>query len=89
MIHLFDEENGLLLLDEVVMQSPRYQAIVADALVTDDEVIEQAGRVVELFRKINCQLSEEDKALVVKAIAELAVLYQIDAIKEGKKHGNL
>lgn len=81
---LFDEETGLLLLDELVFHSDSFQAIIADNAITDDEIIRQANLVVELFRKLDQQLNDEDKKIVMEAIAECAVLYQINAIKGGK-----
>jgi hypothetical protein len=52
-------------------------------VVTDDEIAEQANHVVDLFRKIEETLSAEDKELVINAVAELAVLYQLSAVKGG------
>ena len=83
MRRLFDEENGLLLLDEIVFDSPSYQALMDGHVVIDDEVITQAERVITLLKEIDEKLSIEDKELVVKVISELAVLYEINALKGG------
>jgi len=80
---LFDEENGLLLLDEIVFDSPSYQALLDGHVVIDDEIMTQAERVITLLKEIDSKLSSEDKELVVKVISELAVLYEINAIKGG------
>ena len=83
MIRLFDKETGFLRLDEIVVESESYQKIMADNIVTDDEVAEQAELVIGLFKEIDAKLKEDDKSLVVKAVSELAVLYEINAKREG------
>ncbi|MDR2599345.1 MAG: hypothetical protein LBC73_03615 [Oscillospiraceae bacterium] len=80
---LFDEENDLLLLDEIVFDSPSFQALLDGHVVVDDEIILQANRVIELFKEIDKQLKPKDKELVVSTICELAVLYEINALKGG------
>lgn len=78
---LFDEKNGLLLLDELVLEMDSYQKIIADRIITDDEIMAQSVVVVELFKQIDTTLKDQDKALVLKTIAELAVLYQLNSIR--------
>ena len=80
---LFDEENGLLLLDEIVFDSPSYQALMDGHVVVDDEIMTQSERVITLLKEIDGKLNSEDKELVVKTISELAVLYEINALKGG------
>lgn len=87
MTRLFDEANGLLLLDEMVFACPGYQAIIEDQVITDEVIEEQVTRVIALFKKIDGQLNTEDKELVLKTICELAVLYEINAFKGGNTHG--
>ncbi len=81
---LFDKDTGYLLLDEIVFERNSYQAILEDNVITDDEVVKQTNRVVELFKKLDEKLDQKEKELAVDAIAELAVLYQINALKGGR-----
>lgn len=83
MLELFDKTTGFLRLDEVVVEAQNFKRIIADNVVTDEEVAEQANVVVDLFRQIEAKLSEKDKELVVNAISELAVLYEINARRGG------
>jgi hypothetical protein len=46
-------------------------------------VAEQANLVMGFFREIETKISEKDKELVVQAISELAVLYEINARRGG------
>lgn len=78
---LFDEKNGLLLLDELVLEMDSYQKVIADRIITDDEIMAQSVVVVDLFKQIDTTLKDQDKALVLKTIVELAVLYQLNAIR--------
>ncbi|MDO4563819.1 MAG: hypothetical protein Q4C12_08325 [Clostridia bacterium] len=89
MKRFFDEETGILLLDEAVSNHPGFQAIVEDKMVSDAEIISQAETVIQYFKKIDEQLSEPDKKLVLDAIAELCVLYQINIMKEAKTNGSI
>ena len=83
MRRLFDEENGLLLLDEIVFDSPSYQTLLDGHVVNDDEIMAQSERVITLLKEIDGKLNPEDKELVVKVVSELAVLYEINALKGG------
>jgi hypothetical protein len=89
MVKLFDEKSGFLTLDEAVQKSPEFQKIMADGQVTDEEIKGQVKLVIDLFKEIDSKLSDKDKELVVKAIAELAVLYEVSAYKDrGGRYGN-
>ena len=89
MKNLFDETSGFLLMDEIVFENPHYQAIIKDKVITDDEIMEQANRVIMMFKMIDQQLNPEDKKLVMNTISELAVLYAIHATKGGKNNGSI
>lgn len=78
---LFDEANGLLLLDELVLSMPSYQKIIEDRMITDDEIMKQSDVVVDLLKQMDTNLSEKDRDLVLTAICEIAVLYQLNSIK--------
>lgn len=82
MIKLFDEKTGYLLLDEMICQRESFQKIVKDSLVTDDEVMAQANAVIGLLKQLDEKLDAEEKKLVAEALSEMAVLYQINALKE-------
>ena len=70
----FDQETGTLLLDEYVVEMDSYRRIVEDAVITDDELVEQTRRVASLLRQLEEALSPEAKAIATEALGELAVL---------------
>lgn len=78
---LFDETNGLLLLDELVFGMSSFQKIMEDNVITDDEIMKQSDVVVNLLKQIDTDLSDKDRELVLKTIGEMAVLYQLNSIR--------
>lgn len=73
---LFDE-NGLLNVGDVVANHPSYLSIMEDGIVTDDELREQADRVIASLHHIQDICSPEQQQAVLDAIAEISVLYAV------------
>lgn len=61
-------------LTELVERSESFRRIMADGVVEDREIEEQAQRVEKLLEKTEQKLSAEDFALVTELMAELSVL---------------
>jgi flagellin-specific chaperone FliS len=70
----FDQETGILLLDEHVLEMDSYRRIVEDETITDTELVEQTQKVASLLRQLEEALSPEAKAIATEAMGELAVL---------------
>jgi hypothetical protein len=47
-----DQETGILLLDEYVVEMDSYRIILEDVALTDDELDEQTQRVTSLLRAL-------------------------------------
>lgn len=62
---------------ELVENSESFKKIMADGIVEDKEVEEQAARVSELLDELERQLPPAHFELVTKAIAELSVLHVV------------
>jgi hypothetical protein len=75
----FDPETGEVLLDAYVAELDSYRTIVADAMVTDEEIREQAQRVTSLLRELEGMLSPEAKQVATDVLCELAVLNVLHA----------
>lgn len=79
-------EQGFIDIDEMIAQEPSFQKIMADGMVTSDELREQTDRVISLLREVENRFSEEDQQLVKKLFAEANVLsviyhqYEIQSI---------
>lgn len=73
---LFNEQ-GYIDIDETIAQEPSFQKIMADGIVTDDELREQTETVINLLHEVENKFSEEDKLLVKRLFAETNVLSAI------------
>ncbi|OQZ00599.1 MAG: hypothetical protein B6D35_06025 [Candidatus Brocadia sp. UTAMX2] len=71
----FDPKTGVLLLDEYVAEMPSFKKIMADNIVTDEEITEHVQNVVSLLKQLETSLTPELKNLTTKALCELVVLY--------------
>ena len=73
---LFNEQ-GFIDIDEMIAQEPSFQKIMADGVVTSDELREQTNQVINLLHEVENRFSEEDLQLVKKLFAEANVLSTI------------
>lgn len=88
---LFDAETGYLLLDEVVESKDSFKKIMEDGTITDEEMEDQVNRVIDRLKTMEEILSDNEKTLVLDAISELAVLYEMNARREKQEgdYGNI
>jgi len=77
----FDQDTGVLLIDEYIVKTDSYKRIVEDRKITDTELLEQTLRVVTLLRQLEEVLSPEAKALATEAFGEMAVLNALQALR--------
>lgn len=73
----FDAETSLLLLDEYVTTMPSFQKVMADSVVTDEELEQQTERTIQLLKKLERMLSPEAQETATDALSELAVLFTL------------
>lgn len=75
----FDENTNVLLFDEYVSEAASFRKIMADGIVTEQELHDQAHMVVSLLKELEVKLSPEIKPLVTSMLTELAVLHTMQA----------
>ena len=73
----FDKETGLLKLDEYVVQHSSFKKVMADGIVTDEELQECAETAATKLRELDVKLPEDLKPLATDALCELSVLYAV------------
>lgn len=73
----FDPQTHMLLIDEYVTTMPSFQKAIADTVITNDELEEQAERTVALLKKLEGMLSPEAQETATDALCELAVLFSL------------
>lgn len=71
----FDKKTGIFRLDEIVASRESLKKIMADQVVTDEEIETQSQHVVSLLHKLHDTLSEEQREEVLELLAEMTVLY--------------
>lgn len=74
---MFFDELGVLNIDEMVAENASFQNIMADGMVSDEEVKMQSDKVVGLLRDMESKYSEEQLAEIKSLLVESSVLYAI------------
>jgi hypothetical protein len=78
----FFDKDGIINLDESVMEMDSFKKIMDDGIVTDEELVGQANRVTSLLHKAEEAFSQEQIALVKEVLSEMSVLYTVYHYKE-------
>lgn len=81
-MNVFFDNNGILNLDEAVLQMDSFKKIMEDGIVTDNELVEQANQVTALLHKVEEIMNEEQAALVKEVLAEMSVLFTVYHYRE-------
>lgn len=81
-MNTFFDQNGLLNIDEAVMERPSFRKIMDDGIVTDEELMAQSAVVTDLLHKAEKSFNEEQIALTKDLLAEMSVLYAVYYYKE-------
>lgn len=75
--NVFFDKNGVLNLDEAVMDIDSFKTIMADGIVTDEELKAQSDRVIGILHDMEKRYSPEQLKEIRQLLAETAVLYAI------------
>lgn len=75
--NVFFDKNGVLNLDEAVMDIDSFKTIMADGIVTDEELKAQSDRVIGILHDMEKRYSSEQLNEIKQLLAETAVLYAI------------
>ena len=78
----FFEEDGILNIDDLIMEQPSFQKIVEDGIVTEEELQEQSSRVVASLKKFERSASPEQIDQVREILAEVSVLVAVRYLYE-------
>lgn len=81
-MNTFFDESGSLNLDELILNQPSFQQIMADGVVTEAELTEQGERVTQLLKQMEQNLSAEQIDQVRELLAEISVLVAARGIFE-------
>ena len=70
----FFNESGSLNMDELIMERPSFQEIMADGVVTDEKIEAQGQRIKDLIQKMDPNFTPEQKEQIYELVAEFSVL---------------
>lgn len=56
---MFFNEEGILNIDEAVLETPSYKKIMEDGIVTEEELVSQAQKVVSMLQTMEKKYNEE------------------------------
>lgn len=79
-MNTFFDENGMLNIDELIMEQPSFIKIMEDGVVTDEELKEQSKLVESLLKDIE-KSSPEIIEKIRNLLAEISVLIAINQLK--------
>ena len=75
------DENGFLNVEDLIMNSPSFQKIMEDNIITEEELQAQSDLVISLLTQLESTCSEEQKELLRKLLAELCVLVGVNGVR--------
>ena len=73
-MNTFFDETGSLNLDELILNQPSFRQIMADGIVTEQELQDQSARVTALLRQIEQTATPAQIDQIRELLAEISVL---------------
>lgn len=74
---MFFNQNGILNIDEAILNKESFKKIMEDGIVSEEEIKEQSEKVIGLFKDIENKFSEEQLRYIKDLLAETSVLYAV------------
>ena len=74
---MFFNEEGILNIDEMVVNNASFKNIMEDGIITAEEIKSQSDKVVALLRDIEARYTPEQLAEIKELMVESSVLYAI------------
>ena len=78
----FFNESGSLNMDDLIMERPSFQQLMADGVVTDEKIEEQGQRVKDLILQMEPDFTPEQMDQIYDLVAEMSVLLTLAAISD-------
>ncbi len=74
---MFFNEEGILNLDEMVVNNASFKTIMEDGVITDEEIKAQSEKVVAMLHDMETKYTEEQLAEIRNLFVESSVLYAL------------
>ncbi|MBQ6769484.1 MAG: hypothetical protein IJP44_00740 [Bacteroidales bacterium] len=85
------KELDLLNIDELIAKESSFQKIMADGIVTDDELREQSERVIALLDEAERRFNADDLLFIKRLFAEtnvLSAIYHYHELQNLNRHAD-
>ena len=76
-IAMFFNEEGILNIDEMVVNNASFKNIMKDGVVTEEEIKTQSDKVLAMLHDMEAKYSKEQLAEIKSLLAETSVLYAV------------
>lgn len=89
---MFFNKQGIIDIDELVVNQPSFQKIMDDGIVTDEELQNQSQKVIDLLYEAERRFDEADLQFIKTLFAEtnvLSTIYHYYQHQSLKQYGNL
>jgi hypothetical protein len=74
---MFFNEDGILNIDEMVVNNPSFKSIMEDEIVTEEEIKAQSDKVVAMLHDMEAKYNEEQLSEIKNLLVESSVLYAV------------
>ena len=74
---MFFNEEGILNIDEMVVNNASFKTIMEDGVITEEEIKAQSDKVVSLLHDMEAKYNEEQLAEIKNLLVESSVLYAV------------
>ena len=74
---MFFDKEGILDIDELVVNNASFKTIMEDGVITEEEIKAQSDKVVAILQNMETKYSKEQLAEIKNLLAESSVLYAI------------
>ena len=74
---MFFNEEGILNIDEMVVNNASFKNIMEDGVITEEEIKAQSDKVVSLLHNMEVKYNEEQLAEIMNLLVESSVLYAV------------
>ena len=74
---MFFNEDGILNIDEMVVNNASFKTIMEDGVVTEEEIKTQSDKVLAMLHDMEAKYSKEQLAEIKSLLVESSVLYAV------------
>ena len=74
---MFFNEEGILNIDEMVVNNASFKAIMEDGVITEEEIKAQSDKVVAMLHDMEAKYNEEQLTEIKNLLVESSVLFAV------------